>query len=191
MKMTERSAKWAKSVLANCRENTGRSLDQWVLLARRAKVADAKGARDWAKKQGLSIVYATAVAETLFPPGAEDDDALIDAQYEGPRAHLRPIYDALIETVRALGADVAIMPRKSQVTCSRDKSFAVIRAKAKDRIDVALKLHGMRPTTRLQADAKAMASDPSHVVGVRARSEIDRELVAWLRAAYDRAGPKK
>lgn len=191
MKLTERSAKWMTSVLANCRENTGRSLDQWTLLARKAKLADAKAARAWAKKQGLSVVYATAVVEGLFRSHASSEDALIDAQYSGAKTALRPVYDALIETIRRLGDDVAILARKSQVTCSRQTTFAVIRAATKDRIDVALKLHGTRPTARLVANSKAMASDPSHVVAVHSESDIDRELVGWLAAAYDRAGRNK
>jgi predicted transport protein len=191
MKLTEQSAKWMAGVVANCEKNTGRSLDQWVALARRAKPEDAAAARRWAKAQGLSIVYATAVVETLFPSDAAGEDALVAAQYAGPKAALRPVYEALAESVRRLGSDVVVMPRKSQVTFSRDKSFAVVRPKTKDRVDVALKLHGVKATARLVADAKAAASDPSHVVGVHAKSEIDRELVGWLRAAYDRAGPKK
>lgn len=187
--MTERSRKWMDSVVANCRENTGRSLDQWAALARRAKVKDTKGVRVWAKGQGLSIVYANAVAETLFPSDSANDDALIAAQYAGPKAALRPIYDAIVVAMRGLGDDVAVMARKSQVTCSRRTTFAVIRAGTRDRVDVAMKLHGMKATRRLVASAGAMASDPSHVVGVRAVDEVDRELLRWLRAAYDRAAP--
>ena len=191
MKMTERSARWLESVVANCKKNTGRSLDEWAARARKAKVRDAKGARDWAKTQGLSIVYANGVAETLFPEDAGDDDALVDAQYSGPKAALRPIYDALVESARALGGDVQIMPRKSQVTFSREKSFAVVRAAAKDRVELALKLHGTAPTSRLRAAAKATTSDPSHLVGLHAPRDVDREVLGWLRAAYARAGAGK
>jgi hypothetical protein len=188
MKLTGRSAKWMESVVANCEENTGRPLSQWVALARKAKPGDAQAARGWAKKQGLSSVYTNAVVETLFPSDAAGDDALIDAQYAGPKAALRPVYDALAEALSALGGDVEVMPRKSQVTFSRAKSFVVVRAATKDRVDVALKLHGVPGTARLVPAPKAMASDPSHVVAVRAPEEIDRELVGWMRAAYERAG---
>jgi predicted transport protein len=189
MKMTERSAKWAGTVLANCEANTGRSLAQWGALAKKARVKDARTARVWAKEQGLSTVYQSAVVEALFPAEEADDD-LVDAQYSGPKAALRPIYDALVHAVRAFGDDVEIMPRKSQVTFSRAKSFAVVRAATKDRVDVALKLHGEKPTNRLVLDPKAARSDPSHVVGLRAVKDVDTELVGWLRKARDRAGSK-
>jgi Domain of unknown function (DUF5655) len=190
MKMTERSAKWMETVLANCESNTGRALAEWVALARKARVKSANVARAWAKDQGLSIVYQTAVARQLFP--AEDgDEELVLAQYSGAKAALRPIYDAVVKAARAFGADVEVMPRKSQVTLSRATSFAIVRASTKDRVDIALKLHGEKPTSRLVLDAKAMKSDPSHVVAVKGRSEVDKELIGWLRKAYDRAAPGK
>jgi hypothetical protein len=187
MKMTERSARWMESVVANCEANTGRPLAEWVKQAKRAKLADAKEARAWCREQGLSIVYATAVVDTLFPQH-QPDDSLVDAQYAGPKAGLRPIYDALAAAARALGKDVEIMPRSSQVTFSRARSFAVVRAATRDRIDLALKLPGAKATGRLVANAKAQGSDPTHLVAVRTLKEVDREVRGWLRAAYEHAG---
>ena len=46
-------------------------------------------------------------------------------------------------------------------------------------------------TSRLVLDPKAMGSDPSHVVGLADRKEVDRELIGWLKKAYDRAEPGK
>jgi predicted transport protein len=187
MKMTARSAKWVQGVLASCEKNTGRSVPAWMALARKAKVSDTAGARTWAKKQGLSTVYANMVAQTLFP-SRQDDSELLEGQYTGPKAALRPIYDAVEKAARRLGNDVEVMPRKSQVTFSRAKSFAVVRAASKDRIELALKLHGTKATARLVADARATSSDPSHVVALRAVSDVDTEVAHWLRAAYGRAG---
>src|SRR5579862_2887995 len=125
-KMTERSAQWMTSVVENCEKNTGRSLQAWVGLARKANVGDPKSVRTWGREQGLSVVYINAVTQTLFPSD-ESDDALLDGQYAGAKAALRPIYDALARAARALGKDVEVMPRSSQVTFSRAKSFAIVR----------------------------------------------------------------
>jgi hypothetical protein len=186
-KMTDRSAKWVATVLENCRAKTGRSTDEWVQLARKANLGDARAARAWGKKQGLSIVYANMVTQELFPAD-ESDDALVDKQYSGAKAEMRPVYDALATAARRLGGDVEVMPRSSQVTFSRKKSFAVVRAATRDRIDLLLKLPGTAATARLAANRGAGASDPSHVVSLRAPKDVDRELVGWLRAAYERAG---
>jgi hypothetical protein len=185
-KMTKRSQKWLETVVANCKSNTGRTLAAWVALAKKARLKTAKEARVWAKDQGLSIVYQGAVMETLFP-ATEGDDALVDAQYSGKKALLRPILEALIKVVGTFGGDVEVMPRQTQITFSRAKSFAVVRAATTDRVDVALKLHGEKGTRRLVLDAKAMKSDPSHVVALGAAKDVDTELVKWLRLAYERA----
>src|ERR1700693_5113182 len=111
MKTTERSAKWMETVLANCEANTGRTLSRWRVLATKAKVNDAREARAWAKQQGLSSVYQNAVVETLFP-SRDGDEAMLDAQYSQAKAALRPIYSALVTSVRAFGEDVAVMPRR-------------------------------------------------------------------------------
>jgi hypothetical protein len=186
-RMTKRSEKWLDTVVANCKSNTGRTLAAWAALAKKARVKTAKEARAWAKEQGLSTVYQSAVMETLFPAN-EGDDALVDAQYSGKKAPLRPILDAVVKVVGTFGGDVEVMPRQTQITLSRAKSFAVVRAATADRVDVALKLHGEKGTSRLVLDSKAMKSDPSHVVALRAAKEVDKELVKWLRLAYERAG---
>ena len=138
MKMTERSAKWMETVVANCEPNTGRALPEWVALAKKARVKSPAVARAWAKEQGLSIVYQTAVARQLFPADDGEDDELVAAQYAGAKAALRPIYEAVVKAARAFGADVEVMPRKSQVTLSRATSFAIVRASTKDRVDIAI-----------------------------------------------------
>jgi hypothetical protein len=191
MKLTERSAKWMDTVLANCKANTGLTLPQWLALAKKAGVDDARRARAWAKGQGLSVVYQSAVVETLYPSPEDGDGAMLDSQYSGAKAALRPIYDAIVNAVRPFGEDVEVLPRTSQVTLSRVTTFAIVRAASKDRVDVALKLFGEKPTIRLALNPKATKSDPSHIVGVKSVKEVDPELVRWLRKAFDRAGPKK
>ncbi len=186
MKLTEQSDKWMRSVVANCKANTGRGLEEWVALAKKSGAKNEKEVRAFGKAEGLSTVYQTAVSESLFPRA--DDEGLVEAQFAGAKAALRPIYEAFAKVARKLGADVQIFPRKSQITFARDKTFAVVRAATKDRLDVALKLHGEKATLRLVLDKKAQKSDPSHVVGIKAVNELDAELKAWLKKAYERAG---
>ncbi len=91
----------------------------------------------------------------------EGDDTLVDAQYAGPKAALRPLYDALAQAAQGLGKDVEIMPRSSQVTFSRTRSFAVVRAATRDRIDLALKLAGAKATARLVANPRMPGTSDS------------------------------
>jgi hypothetical protein len=186
--MTERSEKWMASVKANFAGATGKTVEQWVQRARsRGFDRDIREARRWLKeKEGLTMVQANYVLLSLFPE-TEGEEELLEAQYAGPKASLRPVYEKLAKVARGLGKDVMIAPRKSQVTFARQVTFAVVRAASKDRVDLALRLAGERPTGRLIANRKAAGSDPTHVVALTAARDVDREVVKWLALAYQRA----
>jgi Domain of unknown function (DUF5655)/Domain of unknown function (DUF4287) len=188
VQMTERSAKWMATVKANFAKATGKPVDAWVALARKHGFdRDAAATRAWLKKEhGLTMVQANCVLITLFPR-EENEDELLDAQYSGAKAGLRPVYDKLAKAARALGRDVMVAPRKSQVTFARKVTFAVVRVGAKDRVDLLLRLSGQKPTKRLVANAKATGSDPTHVVALRAAADVDRDVTKWLALAYDKA----
>lgn len=187
--MTERSAKWMATVKANFEKATGKPVETWVALARAGGHDEDVGeARKWLKeKKGLTIVQANYVLTELFPHEEGSDDELLDAQYAGGKAALRPVYDKLAKVARGFGKDVMIAPRKSQVTFARKVTFAVVRAAAKDRVDLLLRLAGQKPTARLVANAKAMGSDPTHVVALRTPADVDRDVVKWLELAYAKA----
>lgn len=58
---------------------------------------------------------------------------------------------------------------------------------SKDRVDLFLRLAEQLPTARLVANPKATGSDPTHVVALRKAADVDREVVKWLRLAYEKA----
>jgi hypothetical protein len=187
--MTERSAKWMASVKANFAKATGKPVEAWADLARsQGYDRDVAGARRWLRDgKGLTMVQANYVLMTLFPDEEGSDEKLLDAQYSGAKAGLRPVYDKLAKAARGLGKDVMIAPRKSQVTFARKVSFAVVRAAARGRVDLLLRLPGQRPTARLVANPKAAGSDPTHVVALQEATDVDREVVRWLTLAYEKA----
>ncbi len=183
-RMTARSAKWMESVMANFATATGKPVEAWVKQARAQGFdEDVKASRRWLKEtKGLTMVQANCVLMALFPESGEKD--LLSGQYAGPKASLRPVYDRLAKVARSLGDDVMIAPRKSQVTFARDVTFAVVRAAAKDRVDLALRLPGAKPTSRLVTNPKATGSDPTHVVALRSPADVDGEVAKWLERAY-------
>jgi hypothetical protein len=187
--LTERSAKWMEGVKANFAKATGKPVEAWVDLARSHGFdRDVTATRRWLKEtQGLTMVQANYVLETLFAESDVDEDALLDAQYAGAKAALRPVYEKLAKVAQGFGKDVMIAPRKSQVTFARKVTFAVVRAAAKDRIDLLLRLAGQAPTARLDANPKPAGSDPTHVVALRSAKDVDRDVLKWLERAYDKA----
>src|SRR5262245_37860524 len=117
------------SMIANLKEKTGRPLDEWIAIARKSGGAKHGEIVAFLKsKQGLTHGYANLVALRSLQEGdaPPSGDSLVDAQYAGARAGLRPIHDALVAAAKKLGKDVAVAPKKTCVSLRRSKQFALI-----------------------------------------------------------------
>jgi hypothetical protein len=106
-----------------------------------------------------------------------------DALYAGPKAALRPLHDALIGEIQALG-QFDIAPKKTYLSLRRRKQFAMVQPTTTDRIDLGLILPPATPTTdRLESAAKFNALF-THRVRITGRTDLDDELRGWLATAY-------
>lgn len=184
--------KAVESMIQNLEAKTGRSLADWITLARGAGIAKQRALLMHLKAEhGLSYGYANFIAlkavETLAVAVAASQDHLVVAQYGRAKAGLRPIYDVLIAAVNQFGADVELAPKKAYVSLRRAKQFAIIQPTRATRLDVGINLKGVEPTARLEASGSFSAM-VSHRVRVSKTTEVDTELISWLKQAYDNAG---
>jgi predicted transport protein len=174
------------SQIANLERSTGRSLAEWIGIVRSSGLAKHGEAVAMLKSQhGLGHGNANLVvhrAREAEAGGAPSDDALVASHYAGRNAGLRPLYEAVIETVRGFGADVEMAPKKTYVSLRRRRQFAQVGPVA-GQLEVCLNLPGREATERL-ARTSGMAT---HRVRISQPAELDDELVGWLREAYERA----
>jgi predicted transport protein len=119
------------------------------------------------------------------PSGDETPTDLVNAQFAGPKAHLRPLYDRLIAAALAIDPTIQIAPRQSYVALQKNKTFALIKASTRDRLDLGLKLPAYDAADRLQDSAGFGSGSITHRVALHTLDDVDGELLAWLRAAYD------
>ncbi len=98
---------------------------------------------------------------------------------------MRPIYDALEACAKSLGDDVQIAPKKTSVAFRRSKNFAVVTPATKTRVDLGLNLKGEPGTLRLIEEKPG--SMCTHKIKLQAVEEVDDEVKAWLKAAYEKA----
>ena len=177
------------TMIANYEKNTGKPLEAWIDIARKAKLAKhgeiVKMLKD---RHGMGHGYANLVAQRVLAgdapaPGGED---LVEAQYAGKKAPLRPLYDQLAKAVGKFGADVELAPKKTYVSLRRSKQFALVQPSTPERLDVGINLKGAAPGGRLEASGSFNAM-VSHRVRVTDSKDIDAELLGWLRAVYDQA----
>lgn len=180
-----------KEMIANLPKTTGKSLAEWLKVIRASKrTRHGEIVKLLKEAHGVTHGYANQIALQALRPAdapAPSGDALVEAQYAGAKAALRPIYDAVVELVRKFGSDVEISPKKGYVSLRRAKQFALIQPSSATRVDVGINLKGQSPTPRLEASGSFNAM-VSHRVRVAAVAEVDAELDGWLRRAYEAAG---
>jgi hypothetical protein len=177
-----------KNMIANLETRTGKSLTQWVAIAKKSGLARHGQIVGHLKAEhGLGHGYANLVAaESLGGLAAPSEDDAVTVQYAGAKAPLLPIYEALIAEVRKFGADVEIAPKKANVSLRRTKQFGLIQPSTATRIDLGINLKGLPPTGRLEKSGSFNAM-VSHRVKLSSAADVNRELIAWLKQAYEEA----
>ena len=105
--------------------------------------------------------------------------------YAGKHAALRPIHDAVLAAVRTFGPFETI-PKKGYVSLRRKKQFAMVGPGTKSRLEVGLNMKDQKATSRLVSlPPGGMCQYKVYLVDA---DEVDQELVAWIRRAYDTSG---
>jgi len=175
------------AMIENLKEKTGKTLAEWLKVAKAGKAAKHGELVKLLKSEhGVTHGYANLIAlEALRPEGRAPagGDELVQAQYAGAKATLRPIYDALIAAVKAFGTDVDVAPKKTYVSLRRSKQFALVQPSTTTRLDVGINLKGTPAGGRLEASGSFNAM-VSHRVRVGDLTQVDAELLGWLRQAY-------
>ena len=178
------------TLIQNMEAKTGKSLTTWVSIARATGLAKHKDLVTLLKAEhGLSHGYANQVALHALAADsapARGSDEQLEAQYQGAKAGLRPIYDAVIASVQGFGPDVEIAPKKANVSLRRSKQFALVQPSTATRVDIGLILKGTPAQGRLEESGSFNAMF-THRVKVASVAEVDPELVGWLRKAYENA----
>jgi hypothetical protein len=173
----------------NIEAETGRSVDAWAALVRGQDLAKHGQMVAWLKTEhGLSHSHANHIAKrtTAAPAGEAGEDPL-EALFAGGKEGLQPIYKAVIGAALAFGLDVEIAPKKANVSLRRRKQFALAQPSTRTRLDLGLILRERPPAGRLEASGSFNAMF-THRVKLAEASDLDAEVLGWLREAYDQAG---
>lgn len=172
------------------RAKTGKTLDDWVAIARGAGIGGHMALVNHLKAEhGLGHGYANMIVHAANASSSlsQDDDALVAAAFDGAKAHWRPLYERLVALVEGFGDDVELSPKKGYVSLRRKKQFALLMPSTKDRFDIGLALKGEEPVGKLEL-AGSWNAMVSHRVRIAAGEETGDDIARWLRTAYDRAG---
>lgn len=181
-----------KEMMKNLPETTGKSLDEWKKIVAKSKLEKhGEIVRMLKADHGVGHGYANMIAhqargslEYREEAGAAGDAAA--GQYDGAKAALKPIYDKLVSICEGFGDDVELSPKKGYVSLRRAKQFASIHPSTATRVDLGIKLTGVPPKGKLEA-ARSWNGMVSHRVRLEKVADVDADVKAWLKAAYDKA----
>jgi len=172
--------------IANIEKATGRTLAGWLELIRASGLEKHGQIVSMLKDEhGLTHGNANTLAlkaREAAAGGRQSDADLVDSQYSGKNAALKPFYQAVLAKVNAFGSDIELAPKKAYVSLRRHKQFALV-GPAAGELEVCLVLPGAQTNPRL----KPTTGMGTHKVRIRDQSGLDDELVGWLREAYEDA----
>lgn len=178
----------AKTMLDNLPEKTGKTLEDWKSIIAGEQLEKHGKIVSFLKSQWqVTHGFANLIAHEYLNQQQVAEPDLIVAQYSKGKEALLPIYQSLLEQISAFGDDVEVSPKKSYVSIRRKKQFAIIQPSTKSRLDVGINLKGIEATSRLEASGSFNAM-VSHRVRVTEISQVDVELLEFLRNAYIAAG---
>jgi len=183
--------------IADLKQKTGRSLDEWLRLIKKEGPPTETERRDWLKsKFGLGTNSASWLGERSLGKGEElgDPDQYLQAaekyveeMFSGKKEPLRPIYEALLELGLSIGKETKACPCQTIVPLYRNHVFAQIKPTTQTRIDFGLALGNLKTPKRIiDTGGYARKDRITHRIEITSLKDIDDEVKRWLKVAYDR-----
>lgn len=183
--LTERQEKWFTTIRDGLKRDTGKSLDEWVKVAKACPETKHRARLAWFKeKHGLLQNRASIVLEAAFKDvlGWDEPDALKAALWTD--AAQKAIFDK-IEAAASKLEGVTLGPRKGYTAFSREFQFAAARPfKGAVRLGLALAPDAderLEPARAKEGWSERLKS----AVLIAKPAEVDAGLKRLLKAAWE------
>ena len=180
--------------LKNIQSKSGKSLADLSAFIRNSGLTKHSEIRDLLKRElGLGYGDANSLAHyflksTQTPDvqrSEETGDDVTTTLYNGAKADLRPIHDQFMAAIAEFGPFESA-PKKTYISLRRKKQFAMIGPATKTRVEVGINAKDLTPTARLiEMPTGGMCQ---YKVNLTEISDVDQELLDWIKLAYERAG---
>ena len=180
--------------LRNIEKKTGKTLPELTAIIHNSGLTKHGEIREMLKREfGLGHGDANALTGYALKSDGEgvaenqdlkEEDVLSEI-YSGPKSSLRPIHDRLMEDIHKFG-EFETSPKKGYVSLRRKKQFAMIGPATNTRLEVGINSKTLAPHPRL------IELPPGNMCNFKVRiselSEVDDELIGWIRQAFESAG---
>ena len=184
--------KAVQTQIVNIQKKTGMTLKELSELAKKSGYSKHGELRDMFKDKlalghgdANALVHALLQSDGTRAAEGKSEDAVLDEIYSGAKAGFRPIHEALIKHIDSFG-EYEIVPKKGYVSLRRSKQFAMIGPKTNTRFEVGINAKDFKKNARLAEQPKG--SMCNYIVSLIAVDQVDAEIIAWLKSAYEGAG---
>jgi len=186
--LTPRQQKWFATVQANLEAKTGKSLAEWIAVAKSCPETAHRKQLAWLKEHhGLGVNHASYVLGEAFPseePGWDDAEGLRRELWKDPGS--LAIFEAIERAVASLPGLVPTQ-RKGYSAFSKDVQFAAARPLKGGRALLGLKLDPsasprLSPAVRRESWSERLTA----IVEFDDATQVDAEIAGLLRRAWER-----
>jgi hypothetical protein len=186
--LTERQKKWFASVQASLERDTGKTLAEWVAIARTCPETSPKARSVWLREHhGLGANRGAQVLYAAFPPemGWDDAPALRAALWKDPAS--TAIFEAVEARVKAL-PKLVTGQRKGFSAWSREFQFAAVKPTKGGTALLGLAVTADASPRLTQANGREGWSERlKSKIALSSPDEVDDDIAALLKQAWERS----
>ena len=177
-----------QAYLDTIKSKTGKTPADFRKLAAKKGLTQYPELMVWLKSEfELGHGHANVIAHEIVnadAPKVTKDEAVAKL-FAGKKEKWRGAYDALIAKTSKFGTDVTVGTTSTYISLLRNgKKFGIVMPSSAERLDIGIKFKGVPPTARLEA-AGTWHNMVTHRVRITDPKQIDKELLAWLKQAYE------
>lgn len=168
-------------------KRSGQGVEAWKRRMAGHRFSDEPALRRWLTEQGVTGYGQTLLVWERFgyprymTAGIDD---LVGRQY-ADRPQLKPVLDAILSALPEISPVIVVQARKTYISLvSERRTFAVIQATTKHRVDLGLRLADGKPDGRLQSARGVGNGAMSVKLALASPEDLDAQALRWLRRAH-------
>ncbi len=186
--LTTRQEKWFASVRASLERDTGKTLDEWVAIARTCPETKPKARADWLREHhGLGINRAAHVLSVAFPSEDrwDEPDNLRAKLWTDPAA--TAIFEAVEAAILGTLDPVVVGQRKGFTAFSREFQFASMRPLKGGQVALGLAVPVEADPRLVPPKNEGWSERLKSKAVLSSAAEVDDSLKALLKQAWEKS----
>lgn len=182
--VTPKQANWFAKVRAGLESETGKSLGEWIEIARACpETSHGKRVKWFKEEHGIGVNRASIILGAAFETGLgwDNPQALLDALWKSPE--LRATYDAIESYAISIADDVIVGPRKTFSGFSRKYQFAAARP-VKGKVRLGLAIDPVEYHLEKSKASDNWSDRLTSVIIVPSANHVNKSVQALIRTAW-------